>query len=150
MRKQPNSKLCFVCGRENPIGLHLQFFTDAENRVHARFTPCLEHQSYPGILHGGLISTLLDETIGRTAIASDLWCMTVKLLVRFRKPVPLNQEIRLTGEMTRKTGRLLEGRGVLQLQDGTVAAEATGTFIRIPEDQIEPYRTALEWWRVDE
>jgi acyl-coenzyme A thioesterase PaaI-like protein len=61
MEKQPNSRMCFVCGIENPIGLHLAFYTDDERRCIAHFWPRAEHQGYPGHLHGGIISTLLDE-----------------------------------------------------------------------------------------
>ena len=60
MEKQPNSRKCFVCGIENPIGLHLKFYTDDEGRCIARFRPKPEHQGFPGQLHGGLTSTLLD------------------------------------------------------------------------------------------
>jgi acyl-coenzyme A thioesterase PaaI-like protein len=60
MEKQPNSRMCFVCGIENPIGLKLSFYTDDEGRCIARFRPKPEHQGFPGQLHGGLISTLLD------------------------------------------------------------------------------------------
>ncbi len=101
-------------------------------------------------MHGGLITAMLDELIGRTAIASDLWCMTVKLELRFKKPVPIGALLKLKGEMTKKTGRLLEGRGEIRLADGTLAVEAIGTFIKIPDDQIAQYREALSGWRVDE
>jgi hypothetical protein len=60
MEKQPNSRMCFVCGIENPIGLKLKFYTDDEGRCIARFRPKPEHQGFPGQLHGGIISTLLD------------------------------------------------------------------------------------------
>ncbi len=101
-------------------------------------------------MHGGLVTTMLDELIGRTAIASDLWCMTAKLELRFRKPVPIGEPLKLKGEITKKTGRLLEGRGEIRLADGSLAAEAHGTYLRIPDDQIEQYKTALQWWRVEE
>jgi hypothetical protein len=61
MEKQPNSRMCFVCGVDNPIGLHLAFYTDDEGRCIARFQPKPQHQGYPGQLHGGIISSLLDE-----------------------------------------------------------------------------------------
>jgi acyl-coenzyme A thioesterase PaaI-like protein len=60
MDKQPNSRMCFVCGMVNPIGLHLHFYTDDEGRCIVRFRPKPEHQGYPGQLHGGIISSLLD------------------------------------------------------------------------------------------
>jgi len=61
MEKQPNSRMCFVCSIDNPIGLHLSFYTDDGGRCIARFQPQPQHQGYPGQQHGGLISTLLDE-----------------------------------------------------------------------------------------
>ncbi len=61
IEKQPNSRMCFVCGVENPIGLKLAFYTDQEGRCVARFRPKREHKGYPGQLHGGIVSTLLDE-----------------------------------------------------------------------------------------
>ena len=67
MEKQPNSRMCFVCGIDNPIGLHLKFYTDDEGRTVARFQPGPEHQGFPGQLHGGLISTLLSLPMGRTS-----------------------------------------------------------------------------------
>jgi len=60
VEKQPNSRMCFLCGIENPISLHLHFYTDGEGRCIARFRPKPEHQGYPGHLHGGIISALLD------------------------------------------------------------------------------------------
>jgi acyl-coenzyme A thioesterase PaaI-like protein len=122
---------------------------DNVNCVHAEFTPREEHQSFPGVMHGGLITTMLDELIGRTAIALDIWCMTVKLDVRFLKPVPIGEPLTLKGEITKKSSRLLEGRGELRLSDGTLAAEATGTYLKIPNAQMEQFKTALEWWRVE-
>ena len=149
MEKQPSSKMCFVCGRENPIGLHMHFFTDTDGCVYADYIPRAEHQSYPGVMHGGLITAMLDELIGRTAIASNLWCMTVKLEIRFRKPVPIGESLKLKGEITKNDGRLLQGRGEIRLPDGALAVEAVGTFLKIPDDQIEQYKSALEWWRVE-
>lgn len=150
MQKQPSSRMCFVCGRENSIGLHMHFFADADGCVYADYVPREEEQGYPGVVHGGLLTTMLDELIGRTAIASDLWCMTAKLEVRFKKPVPLGAPLKLKGEITKKSGRLLEGHGEIRLIDGSLAVEARGTYLRIPDQQLEQYKSALEWWRVEE
>ena len=141
--------MCFVCGRDNPIGLHMHFFIDNAKCVHAEYVPQESHQGFPGVMHGGLVTTMLDELIGRTAIAMDLWCMTAKLEVRFRKPVPIGEPLKLKGEITKTTSRLLEGRGELRLSDGSLAVEAIGTYLRIPDAQMEQYKTALEWWRVE-
>ncbi|MCI0474798.1 MAG: PaaI family thioesterase [Anaerolineales bacterium] len=150
MQKQPNSDHCFVCGRKNPIGLQMHFYSGDDGCVYADYTPRDEHQSYPGVMHGGLITAMLDEIIGRTAIAHNLWCMTAQLTVRFKKPVPIGAALKLKGEIAKKTGRLLEGRGEIRLPDGTLAVEATGTYIKIPDEQIAQFQDAMGGWRVDE
>jgi len=149
MQKQPSSKMCFVCGRENPIGLRMRFYADGEGCVHADYVPREEHQGFPGVMHGGLVTTMLDEIIGRTAIASDMWCMTAKLEIRFKKPVPIGAPLKLKGEIVKKSNRMLEGRGEIRLEDGTLAVEAIGTYLRIPDAQMEEYKIALGGWRVD-
>lgn len=142
--------MCFVCGRENPIGFHLHFFQDGDGCVYADWTAKPEHQGFPGVLHGGLIGTLLDEILGRTAIANNIWCMTAQLDVRYKKPVPIGMPLKLKGEILRQKGRLIEGKGELLLDDGSLAAEARGTYLRIPDHQMKAYENALEWWKVDD
>jgi uncharacterized protein (TIGR00369 family) len=148
MQKQPNSRMCFVCGMQNPIGLKAFFYQDEEGRVVAHFTGKEEHQGYPGVMHGGIVTALLDEVIGRVAIAYDLWAVTAKLEVRFRRPVPLGQPLTLVGEMTRLRSRTLEAHGEIRLEDGTVAAEAEGVYIRLPQEEIERVEEELDFWKV--
>lgn len=148
MPKQPNSRYCFLCGLQNPIGLKLSFYEDEANRVVVRFTPCEEHQGYPGVLHGGIACALLDETIGRTLVRQDIWAMTVSLQVRFLKPVPLGQELVIIGEMERLRSRTMEGKGEIRLLDDTVAVVAEAKYIRLPEAQVERFREELGFWQV--
>jgi acyl-coenzyme A thioesterase PaaI-like protein len=148
MEKQPNSRMCFVCGIDNPIGLHLAFYTDDDGRCIARFRPRPEHQGYPGQLHGGLISTLLDETMGRVLTSRDVWAVTGRLEIAFRASVPLDQELTIVGQLTRERSRAYEARGRIQLPDGTVLVEATGVYFRVPDEQVERARSALDFWQV--
>jgi uncharacterized protein (TIGR00369 family) len=149
MQKQPNSRMCFVCGMQNPIGLKAFFYQDEEGRVVAHFTGKEEHQGYPGVMHGGIVTALLDEVIARVAIAQDLlWGVTAKLEVRFRRPVPLGQPLTLVGEMTRLRSRTLEAHGEIRLEDDTVAAEAEGVYIRLPQEEIERMEEELGFWKV--
>lgn len=153
MNKQPSSAMCFGCGRENPIGLRIQFFVDGLNRVHADFTPRTEHQGFPGVMHGGLISTLLDETIGRTAIANDFWCMTAELTIRFLKPIPIGEPLHITGEITKQDARVLRGRGeILGVRDNIVLAAAEGVYIRIGDELRHQVETnpRLDWRVVEQ
>ena len=148
MEKQPNSRMCFVCGIDNPIGLKLKFYTDDGGRCIARFRPHEEHQGFPGQLHGGVISTLLDETMGRVLTHQNVWAMTGRLEIKFAKPVPLDQELTIIGELTRNRSRAYEARGQIQLPDGTVLIEGSGLYVRIPDKLIQETRSALGFWEV--
>jgi acyl-coenzyme A thioesterase PaaI-like protein len=148
MEKQPNSRMCFVCGIENPIGLKLNFYTDDEGRCITRFWPKPEHQGYPGHLHGGIISTLLDETMGRVLTHQNVWAMTGRLEIKFSKPVPLDQELTVVGELTRSRSRAYEARGEIRSPDGTVLVEGNGMYVRIPDEVVEEAKSALDFWQV--
>jgi acyl-coenzyme A thioesterase PaaI-like protein len=141
MKRQPGSKMCFVCGRENPIGLHVPFFVDGETVV-AEFVPQPEHQGYPGVMHGGLVTTLLDETIGRAAFLRDMWAVTGRLEVRFRRSVPIGEKITITSRITRIRNNVIEAEGEVRLADGTVAVEGRGLYIKVPDEQLREMETA--------
>jgi acyl-coenzyme A thioesterase PaaI-like protein len=148
MEKQPNSRMCFVCGVENPIGLYLHFYNDDEGRCLAHFRPRPEHQGFPGQLHGGIASTLLDETMGRVLTMENIWAMTGRLEIRFKRPVPLDQELTIVGELARNRSRAYEARGEIRLPDGTVLVEGSGVYVRIPDEVVEEAKSALDFWEV--
>jgi acyl-coenzyme A thioesterase PaaI-like protein len=146
-RAQNISRMCLVCGRDNPFGLHARFYELAPDEggggdpagspaggreLLGVFSPREVHQSYPGRLHGGVSSAILDETIGRAILLlePDAWGVTVEFSVRFRRPLPLDQEVRCLARITRDTSRLFEGSGEILLADGTVAVEATGKYLK--------------------
>jgi len=148
VEKQPNSRMGFVWGIDNPIGLQLSFYTDDDGRCGARFQPRPEHQGYPGHMHGGIISTLLDETMGRVLTHKNVWAMTGRLEVKFTKGVPLDQELTIIGELTKSRSRAYEARGEIRLPDGTVLVEASGLYVRIPDEMVEEAKSALDFWQV--
>lgn len=133
---------------ENPIGLKLFFYETDDGRVIARFTPREEHQGYPGRLHGGIASTLLDEVVGRVCIAERRWMVTAKMEIRYRRPIPLGEPLTIVGERLESRGRRLVARGELRLPDGSVGAEATAVFIELQEEQTAGMEEALRFWRV--
>lgn len=145
------TRMCFVCGEENPLGLHSQFFELDDGRLVAEFTALEEHQSYPGRTHGGIVSAILDETIGRALQVAhpEIFGVTMELNVRFRKPVPLNVPLRVLAEITKDTHRIFEGKGLLLLQDGSVAAEATARYLRQEIHSISKDGFTEEDWRID-
>lgn len=142
MIKQAGSKMCFVCGAENPIGLHLDFWMDDE-QVWTEFTPGQQHQGWPGVLHGGIIATLLDETMGRVAFIKRLWMVTVKMEMTYRKPVPLEQPLKVAARIEELRGSRMSTLGQVLLPDGSVAVEAHGLYLRIPDRQKESLAAAL-------
>jgi len=149
MKRQPNSRYCFVCGRDNPIGLYLRFDEDDAGRVMARFTPRQEHQGYPGILHGGLAAAVLDETLGRVAIGRGTWMVTGKLELRFLKPVPVEEELIVVGECLKASRLAMHAHGEIRLPDGTVGVEGNGTYVKMPEAALTNWQPEAINWQVD-
>jgi uncharacterized protein (TIGR00369 family) len=151
MNKQPNSRMCFVCGVKNAAGIHVRFYEQDDGSLLARFTPRDEHQSYPGRMHGGAITAVLDEAIGRAIMikyGEELWGVTVEINVRFLKPVPLDVELTVVGRIISERSRLFEGTGELYLPDGTVAAEATGKYLKLELNRIADFDREREEWYV--
>ena len=132
------SRMCMVCGTENAWGLHARFLELEGGELLGIFEPAEHHQSYPGRLHGGVSSAILDETIGRAiGVANpEEWGVTVELTVRYKKPVPLGEELRCIGRITRDTRRLFEGSGEIVLDGGVVAVEARGKYMKMALDAI--------------
>jgi uncharacterized protein (TIGR00369 family) len=146
------SRMCMVCGVQNAAGFQARFFELESGELVGVFQPREEHQSYPGRLHGGLASAILDETIGRAINVSDThtWGVTVEFTARFRKPVPLDREVKAVGRITRDSRRLFEGTGEIVLEDGTVAVEAHGKYLKMPLEGIVDREFSQTEWFADE
>ncbi len=146
------SRMCLVCGVENRAGLKARFFVLEGGELAGVFRPLAEHQSYPGRLHGGIVSAILDETIGRAINVTDThtWGVTVEFTVKFRKPVPLDGEVKTIARITRDSSRLFEGTGEILLEDGTVAAEAQGKYLKMPIENIAAVEFSEREWFADE
>jgi acyl-coenzyme A thioesterase PaaI-like protein len=117
----------------------------------AVFTPGEEHQGYPGRLHGGIAATILDETIGRAVMMSDsdeFWGVTVEFASRYRKPVPLGSEVRVIARVTKNSSRMFEGTGEIILDDGSVAVEGRGKYIKLELSKIADFDADEQEWRV--
>jgi uncharacterized protein (TIGR00369 family) len=151
IKKQENSKNCFVCGLKNAFGLHAEFFEVDQGEVRAVFTPGDLHQGYPGRLHGGLAASVLDEAIGRAANAGNggtAWYVTVELSLKYRKPIPLGERVVAVGRITKNGGRFFEGTGEILLADGSVAVEANARYMNLPLEKIADFDAAEQEWRV--
>jgi uncharacterized protein (TIGR00369 family) len=150
-RKQPNSKMCLVCGLKNNLGLKAHFYELENKELVGIFKPIEEHQGYPERLHGGIISAILDETIGRAILMNyeeDVWFVTVEFNIRFKKPVPIDGEIKVTAHVTKETNRIYEGRGKIKLESGEVAAEGWGKYMKLDIDKIADFDYEEQEWKV--
>ncbi|MCF6291548.1 MAG: PaaI family thioesterase [Desulfobacterales bacterium] len=138
--KQPNSRMCLVCGLENPAGLRAFFYELESGELLAFFCPRPEHQGYPGRLHGGIATAILDETIGRAVMKhhaeSAIWGVTIEISTRFKQPVPMDEGLRVVARLTRETRRGFEGSGELILADNTVAVSARGRYFKMDLEKI--------------
>jgi acyl-coenzyme A thioesterase PaaI-like protein len=151
--KQPNSKMCFVCGLKNKFGLNASFYETDNNELIALFKPCQEHQGYPGRLHGGIAAAILDETIGRTITTgkdNEIWGVTLEFHIKYKKPIPLDEEIKVVAKLTFEDKRLFEGTGKIMLSNGEVAAIAEGKYLRLPIEKIADFDRNTNEWKVVE
>ena len=119
-----NEGLCFGCGHKNPIGLKLSFKKDGAT-CRAEFTPGQSHQGWPGIVHGGILSCLLDEAMSYAAYFEGVTCLTASMQVRLRQPVRVAAPLVITASVTKNRKKLIETSASVCLKDGTIVAEGT-------------------------
>jgi len=150
--RQPNSDHCFVCGRKNRMGLYMTFYDNGENEVCAEYTVAEDYQGYPGVVHGGVVAAMLDETVARVSMIGDPhhFMMSVKLEVKYRHPVPTETPLKIVGRIVRLRGRLGKAVGEVILPDGTIAAESSMTLADLPDDLLNQTNLEALGWRVDE
>lgn len=148
VKKHNAARYCFVCGVKNPFGLHTDFYELEDGTIAARVTPKEEHQSYPGRVHGGISTALLDETIGRAVNVAepDTWAVTVELTTRYKKPVPYGVPLTVVGKVLENSRRLFTGEGAILLPDGEVAVTATGKYMKLKLENIADFDAAGETW----
>ncbi|MBR4531320.1 PaaI family thioesterase [bacterium] len=125
------SEKCFVCGKNNPDGLHLDIHRDDEKLcAEAEISVPDKFCGWEGIIHGGIISTLLDEIMAYAAFTHDQKGVTGEISVRFRKPMPSNRKVKVEGCVESQKGRVLCTAGKITL-DGVLIAEATAKMVRL-------------------
>ena len=150
--KQPNSRMCFLCGMENPVGLHLHMYETEPGVIEAQYVAPEHFQGYPGLLHGGIVAALLDEVSGRAHMgdaAHPRFMFTGKLEVRYRKNVPIGRLLKVVGKAGRLRTRMAESwAGIYDGESGELLAEADALHINVPEDQFNMSRLDELGWKV--
>ncbi|MGE5225145.1 MAG: PaaI family thioesterase, partial [Omnitrophica WOR_2 bacterium] len=142
--KQPNSLHCFVCGLENPAGLHLKFYENGSGEVTAEITIPEQFQGYPGVVHGGIVAAMLDEIAGRSMMGGDppRFMFTARLDIRYRRNVPVAQPLVLTGKAGSSKGRTATATGRICDSEGNLLAEAEALLVNVPDEMVD--KTYLE------
>lgn len=152
MNQQASSRDCFVCGVENDAGLHMHFFETETSPVEvtARYTVPARYQGYPGVVHGGIIAAMLDEVTSRTIFRGDppRFVVTARLDVRYRKPVPVETPLRLTGRVVEEKGRVITVAGEIYGPGDTLLAEAQAVIVEVDPSFFGPPDERMLGWQV--
>ncbi|MBD3308258.1 hotdog fold thioesterase [candidate division KSB3 bacterium] len=154
MKKQANSRSCFLCGLQNEIGLKMCWYEDHEaQQIRATVTVPEHFNGYPGIVHGGILAAILDETSGRAVMLEtdkQMLMVTLKLEMTYRRPTPTNTPLTAIGWVLKQTPKRAQVAGEIRLPDGTVTAQCKAIVVRPPDLIRERWEAEQPYWRVYE
>lgn len=145
--------MCFICGLQNPVGLHLHIYETEPGVVETTYTAPEHFQGYPGVLHGGIVGAIIDEISGRAHMGSDphnpRFMFTAKLEVKYRKNVPVGRPLKIIGRAGKSKSRSAEAwAGIYDAETNELLAEGSTLSINVPDDQFDKSRLAELGWRV--
>ena len=148
--KQPNSKHCFVCGKENPFGLKLSFYETQPGEVVVEYSVPDQYQGYPGVVHGGVVAAMMDEVADRVHMGGDppRFMFTARLEVRYHKNVPTGKCLRIVGHAGKSRGRTALASCEIFGPDGQLLAEAKALLVNVPEEVTQQVNLDALGWKV--
>ncbi|MBI5641412.1 MAG: PaaI family thioesterase [Nitrospirae bacterium] len=120
---------CFACGKKNHRGLQLEFRTE-NGRAITEFIPHKVHQGFKDIVHGGIITAVLDETIMKLLLSQGIPALTAEIAVRFRHPLFVGEKTTVEAEIQKMGSKLIEASALIKKQDNSVIASAKAKLIR--------------------
>lgn len=123
--------MCFVCGKQNGDGLHLDFELIGDDRIRTEFTPPKRFQGWKDVLHGGIIATILDEVMVNGAYLRQIMAVTTKLQITLRRPAAIGERLIFYGQILKQDARTVNMKAWAEQEDGTIVAEATGLLMKI-------------------
>ena len=127
---------CFACGELNEGGLRLVLHADQAG-CRTALTVDPRFQGWDGVAHGGILCTILDEVMAWAVIGRDVWGVTARMTVEFRRPVPVGRALRAEGTVTTATRRLFRTEGrILDAKTGEVLAASEGTYVAAPPERL--------------
>jgi len=140
VKKQRNSRMCIMCGLDNEAGVRAPFYTMEDGSVMTLFRYRGIHQSFPGRVHGGLISTMLDEMGLRALWAQEgeerTYGVTMSLDTSFRKPVPYDEDLLGRGVIVKNSSKFFVTEAAIMSLSGEVLANGTVKYIKLPVEAI--------------
>ncbi len=152
MKKQANSRHCFVCGRQNDVGLKMSWFENSDTRqIQATVTVPEHFNGYPGVVHGGIVAAILDETAGRAIMQEagpDALMVTLKMEVTYRRPTPTTTPLTIVGWIVKFRKSRAQVASEVRLPDGTVTAECHAVVVRPPQEIAEGWDAEKPYWQV--
>ena len=145
--------MCFICGLENPVGLHLHIYETEPGVVETTYTAPDHFQGYPGVLHGGIVGALIDEISGRAHMGSDpddpRFMFTAKLEVKYRQNVPVGKPLKIIGKAGRSKSKSAEAwAGIYNAETNELLAEGSTLLINVPDEQLDKSRLSELGWKV--
>ena len=120
---------CVVCGPDNPRGLRISYARQEDGAVTADWCPSEDWEGFQGIVHGGIISTVLDEAMSKAVAAASCEALTGELKVRFRRLVASREPLHIRGWITARATRLVQAEASLTAADGSERAHAWASFV---------------------
>lgn len=136
----PSFPTCFVCGSQNPAGLHISFEPAPDGSARAEYTALPEHVGYPDMIHGGIMFTLMDEAVAWALCFVGLRGVTAKAESRFREPVRVGTRLLITGRITERERRIVRTRAELRFAENpsVIASEMDATMFLVPAASPNP------------
>ena len=150
MEKLPNSRNCFACGMENPIGLKLTFYAQPDGSVEGHYIIANQYESYPGMAHGGIVASILDEALTRVFMVQNhnRFTYTGRLTIRLRKHVPTETPLRITAHPVKDRGRTAEAKAHIFGPAGDLLAEGDGLMFALPPEDVSASDLKELGWKV--
>ena len=134
---------CFVCGLKNDGGLRIVFYRQGDAAAVARCLPDQRFMGYDGLLHGGVAGALLDEIMIKAVLSRGRLVVTGRMTVNYHKPIRLGAPLTLQGTITRERARIVETKGTIADDEGTVLASATGIYVEVTGEQRDQLAGSL-------
>ena len=145
--------MCFICGLENPIGLHLHVYEVEPGVIETTYIAPEHFQDYPGVVHGGIVAALIDEISARAQMGSDSndprFMFTAKLEVKYRQNVPTGKSLKIVGKAGKSKSKSAEAwAGIYDAETNELLAEGNTLLINIPDDQLDKSKLNELGWKV--